>query len=475
MSEKTKTYLIEKDGETEELNETALKAYVQEQTGVKSIKMESDEGEGEVVPAEDIIDGVFQLVESGSELDDSFPDEVGEVYNFVKEVMTNSKKLKEAAKDAAKAEKEARRLAAEKAKEEEERKKAELGERKNKLFKFIKKGADKAAKQFEGAVQSFAKGLPKGITISENSHKGFGIVIEEGVNESDMALATGYLLQQSENSEAMARTSGFLFGDLCNHFVAIDLFPSRIQAAKFISEKALENGKKISQRGIESYARMSDRIALEHRNTDIVDKAYLTLANAKVPKREDGEDKKAYAKRLEEYENDRSEIAEKLANGEVSEVKDISELVNDMQVKHGLKQAKDPAQKSVSDHLRTFFLGTIYLEKLVGVFEEGEIHFQEKGSKDVTFQDAAEVAEMVENARGNLINSLVSYKTKGVEVTLEELENGEAAFDVPKIDTISGKPTGKTVVKMVPVYPRPFFDVPKSEEKKTNGGDDEEE
>lgn len=472
MSEKT--YIIEgKDG-NEELNESAFKAYVEKETGIKPIKMESEDGEEEF-SVEDIIDGVLQLVESGSELNDSFPDEVGEVYNFVKEAITESKRLKEAAKDEAKALKEAAKLAKEKEKEEAEKAKAQLGERQNKLFKYIKKGADKAAKQFEGAVQSFAKGLPKGITISENSHKGFGIVVEEGVSEADMAVATGYLLQQSENSEAMARTSGFLFGDLCNHFVAIDLFPSRIQAAKFISEKALENGKKISQRGIESYARMSDRIALEHRNTDIVDKAYLTLANAKVPKKEEKEDKKSYAKRIEEYENDRTAIAEKLAAGEVTEVKEVADLVNEMQVKHGLKQAKDPAQKSITDHLRTFFLGTIYLEKLVGVFEEGEIQFQEKGSSDVLGYEASDVAEMVENARGNLLNSLVSYKTKGVEITLEELENGEAAFDVPKIDKLSGKPTGKTVVKMVPVYPRPFFDVPKPEKKEEKGGSDEEE
>lgn len=414
-----------------------------------------------VHPADQVVEGIVSLVEQGDELQDELS-ELQPIYDYVSEVLKSSNEYLEKQKSAEQEEKERKKKEKEEEKERKEKEKAELAERQSNLMQALGKGSNKAQSAFKKELESLKAGLPKGISIVQNDSKGFGLEFEEGITDDQLGAATGYFLQKEENSKFMQHTAGFFVGELCNRMVSLGIYPSKLQAAKAISLKAEEQGRKVHPRGIESYARMAERIPMKYRNSEVVDKAYLELANAKKVKKTEGESKEEFAKRRDGYEKERLEIAEKLANNEISEVKDVKESINKMQIKYGVKDAPNPEKKTTGDYLRIYFLGTEYIENLDSVHEDESVVFQEKGSEDQLVYKVSELKEMVENARLNLVNALINFDKSGTEITLSDLKKGSKKMEVPEVD-LKGKPTGKSRTVNVDVFPRPFFDVPKAE------------
>lgn len=472
MKKIEKLFIEDENGEFGEIDRETFLKMIKEENNVQDLEL------GEAVhPADEVVKGIVGLVESGDELQDELSD-LQPVYDYVLEKVTASKEYIDSQKEAERAEREQKKKEREEEKARKEKEKAELEARQTGLMSALKKGTDKAQTSFKKELESLKAGLPKGIEIVANDKKGFGLQIDDGISDEQLGAATGYFLQKEENSKFMQHTAGFFVGELCNRMVAIGVYPSKMQAAKAIATKAEEYGKKVHPRGIESYARMAERIPVEYRNSEIVDKAYLELANAKKAKKHDGEDKDAFKKRTEAYEKARLEIAEKLSDGEISEVKDVKEKINEMQIKYGLKEAPDPEKKSTGDYLKIYFLGREYIENLDSVHEDDSVVFQAKGSSDELVYKVSELKEMVENARLNLVNTLINFDHSGTEITLSDLKKGTAEIDIPEVD-LKGKPTGKTRKDEINVFPRPFFDVPKADKKEDvkksrKGGSEEE-
>jgi hypothetical protein len=467
MKKNETVFVADENGEFAEVERSNFIKFLIEKHDVQDLDLE-----GAVHSKEEVAKGILGLVEEGAELMDSLSD-LQHVYDDVVEILTASKEYVDSQKDAAKEEKEAKKKEKEEERAKAEEEKKNLEKRQTSLMNFLKKGTDKASAVFKKDLEALKKGLPEGIEIASSEH-GFGLNISKDITDAQLGAATGFFLQREVDSRFMQNTAGFFVGQLCNHFVKIGVYPSRMQAAKAICTKAEEQGKKIHPRGIESYARMDERIPLEFRNSEVVDKAYLELANAKKVKKADGEEKVTFKAREEAYENERLKIAKKLADGEITEVKDVKELISDMQIKHGLKEAPDPSKKSVGDYLRTYFLGRECVEQLAGVHEADSVVFQEKGGADELTYSTSDLDEMVEEARLNLVNVLFEYKhTTGETVTLADLIEGKKEMDVPVVD-LKGKDTGEKKKSSVSVFPRPFFYVPKTEKKEEAKEEEEE-
>lgn len=460
MKPKKNTLFIE--DENGEFVEVEVKALVKEL--LENYIKEDVTLDDSVYPKEEAAKGIVEFVQEGNDLPEEL-DMLSEAYEFVKDAFTKSEEHVTSLKDAEKEEaerKKAEREAAKKEKEEQE-KNRELAQ--SKFLKALKKGSDKAAKGFKAELEKLGAGLPEGVQIVANDRSGFGLKIGEEVTEAQLGNVTGYFLQRERNSAFMQNTFGFLVGALCNTMVERGVYVSKIKASEAIAEQSKEGGGPgIGSKVIQAYARMDERIPLECRNSEIADRAYLELANAKKAKKAEGESKDDFKAREKAYEADRLKIAEKLKEGELQDSKQVRDEINKIQIKHGLKEAPDPEKKSTGDYLRIYFFGSEYLANLTGVHEEDAVVFQPKDSADELAYSVADLKEMVEEARLNLTNALVNYTKNGVEVTLSDLKKGEKKMEVPKLD-LKGKPTGDTATKSVPVYPLPFFHVPEPEPK----------
>lgn len=456
----TKKFNVVEGEEVISLTEHEFIAYVSKNVEVPEVPQSTEQ---------DVISGMMTQAKSKSELGDEIEAEIPgitAVYDFILEAMEQSVKITEDRKAAKASEK------AEKAAEKEAKKKAEeaaakeLGKKQNKFSEWIGKSSSKVDDNIIKEVTALSKSLPKEILLAENSAgNGFGFEIAEGaeLTEAVLGKTIGALVAQQGASDFMTQSRGFLLGGMANKVKERGLYKSLIQAGKAISE-ALPANLAINGKAIESYARMESRIGLEYRNSEIKDSAYLKLANSKMPKKGDDESADEFEARTKEYVEDRDAIAEGLANGQILNAKEVAAKVIDMEVKHGIREEKDPNAKTSGDYFKQFFFATFYKAQLLGVHEEGGVVVTKGDDEEYTYTEA-DLDNLISEAKTNLAN-IINVKVGGQKCGIAEISAGSIEIDtvinvedeesgklVPQLDDKGEAVTESVTHKVYPVNP----------------------
>jgi len=433
---KVKTYKLEIDGETKDFTESQFENYISENVEIPK----SDHSK------EDSIRGLVKAAAAGGELkEDEVGSEIAAAYDAIKALVDESKEIYADEKLAREVEREQKAAAKEKAEKEAAVAAEKLAKQQSKFSEMIGKST-KVNEEIVKGVKSLNAALPKGVSLTENATgNGFALGFDEGVTltESIVAKSIGAIVGQQAGADAMSQTRGFLLGGMANEVKRLGLYPSIIKAAAAIAEATPEEAR-ITGKLIEGYARMDNRIALDNRNTSIKDNAYLTLANAKMPKQDKGEDDAAFEARQTAYIEDRDAIAEGLGNGQIENAKEVKVKVDEMLIKHGMKEAPNPDAKSKSDYLTQYFFATFYKQELLGLHDKGVVVVS-SGEDELSYTEKDLDALIVES-EANLSNMLIrTPKIQGIKAFgLEELKVGEVTLDI-NITEVNEE--GKTIVK----------------------------
>lgn len=354
----------------------------------------------------------------------------------------------------------------EKDKQEKENE-AEKTELRKKLFvKAAEEGVSLARSAFKKELASFKDTLPKGMKIETNDSGGSGIVFDDDINEEELAKGIAFLAAQSDNTQYLKQQLQFLAGGAVNHAVRIGIYKDNREASKHISENLAESiNYRITTKTLENYARMDQRIPFELRSLDVDPSAYIAVALAGVPKLKKGEKKEEFKKREEAYVEDREKLLEKMKEGkakikneegkeeeiELTTRKNVVALVQNMQIKHGLMQKKDPDELSVGDWLKQFFYAFMANEYLLGIAEEGKAIFKVPNKADhpeavevetadgenikIVSVDSGSLADFMEEAKNNLQNVLFSQQG----LTMKEFMDGVTTVEVARTKEVDGK------------------------------------
>jgi ribosomal protein S10 len=223
-----------------------------------------------------------------------------------------------------------------------------------------------------------------------------------------------------------------------------------------------KSGKNIEAASLDQYKRMAERTPIEYRNPKADPTAYLAISTAKAPRKEEKEDQKAFDARLAKFEADREELQKKLAVGELVKRKEIVPLVNEMLVKHGMKEAIDPNAApaiSISQQFALFFHATFALEELLSVHKDGLIIYKE--GADLIEVTKEEMEAKLASAKANLVNAL--YSSEKLGLTPADYIKGykETIAKVEVTKDADGKPVYEDTKVKNFVYPLPFFEVEK--------------
>ncbi len=425
------------------------------------------EAMGTVKP-DKIVKHIVESLAGGKPVEEGIAESYSEVVDRVTKdvtdtVGTTASKAAEAAAAA-----EAKKAAAEAAKKEKEEKAAAQLTLQTGFVEKLAAGISTADSEFESELIGIKENLPTGVTVVQKGH-GFGVVVDKTATQDDIGIAMGYLMQKSENSTLIGNQLQFWVGDMVVAVTESGLFATAKDAGKFISDLLLTNyGKTLTASNIDANKRMAQRTPIELRNPRADSTAYLYISNAKLPKAGSDESKEDFKKRLDAFNEDIANLQAKLATGEVLKRKDIIPFVDTTLIKHGLKDAPDPnSEPTVGQRLAQFFHATFALENLLDVHVKGEIHYKE-GDK-IVIVTKQEMEDVKSQAEAALTNVFYSSEKKGF--TVKDICRG---FVQTTKDIVIGKDSdGKNItqpeVTETKVYPVPFFESPKEEEKTEDG------
>jgi uncharacterized protein YidB (DUF937 family) len=453
-----KLILTDENGEAYEVDAKEFKATCIKDFNVEAI--EDEELNGEVSPKA-IVDHIFKAVANGKEIHEKISEAYPELVDHITSSVTGTKELSEKKKADAIAEKEAKAKAKEEEKKQKEEQAAQLALRQGEVAESLAKGVDVAAEEFAGEVKDLIAKLPEGVKIVQKG-AGYGIEIAEGVTEATIGGAIGYLMQKATNSDWIASQIQFWVGDMTIKLVDTGVFDTAKAAAKSLSELLEKNyGKSLTAGNIESYKRMSERTPVEYRNAKADPTAYLAISNMKLPKKGEKETDASFKKRLKAFEKDREEIQSKLADGSVVKRKEILPLVDEVLLKHGLKESTADKGPSITQLLAQFFHATFGLNELLDIHTEGVAEYQGPDSK-VYPLTKEKLEELRDTAQAGLVNVL--YKTKNAEPAdiMKGFIETEIKVEVSKTD--KGKPIYEKEKQKVKVYPNAFFNTPSEED-----------
>lgn len=464
----TQVTIQNEEGETSKVDrKDYLRAIVKEH----SVEGFSTEELGETT-ADKVVGHILKALEGEQEIDDIITDRYSELVELMTEDYKRSAQSSADKKAEKAAEKEAKEAEKKKREEEEAAKKLALAATQKEFAVSAAEGASLAAQEFKTEIESLAQHLPKGVTV-KSSGSGYGLEFGDDADKSTIGQTLGYLMQKDNNSEFIGNQLTFWIGDTITKTVSLGIFATAKEAAKLIAEVWSEkSGKKIEPASLDQYKRMSERTPVEYRNPKADPTAYLAISTAKAPRKEEKETDAAFKKRLGAFDKDREELQKKLAVGEIIKRKEMVPLVNDMLVKHGMKDAPDPNAPpavSLTQQAMIFFHTTFALEELLSVQKEGVVMYKE--NSDLIEITQHELEEMKASAKAHLVNALYSSEKQSLapkdfikgyvlkEIMVEVAKDGD------------GKPIKESQKTKCPVYPAPFFQRP--EEKKDEEAKDE--
>lgn len=433
-----------------------------EQHDVKPYKSDA----GDASPSK-VVEHIIEAIANGKDVDegisDEYPDLVSVITNDIERTKASAKSAKEKAEEE-KARKEAEKEAQKKA--EEEKRQLTLAKQ-DTFVTNISKGADLAASEFVNEMKELVEGLPEGISV-EQRNGGYGLKICENTTSENIGSALGYMMQSQINNNFIGNQLHFFIGDLVSASVEQGIYETANEANKLISKLLEEkHGKRLSVGNIDAYKRMAERTPVELRNPRADATAYLAISNMKLPRKGDGESQDDFSKRLAAFEADRQGLQKKLAEGEVISRKEILKPVEDVLVKHGIKEKASGPVTSIATHLAIFFHATVGLEELLSTHEEGvAVYVSETAETKTEYKLTKEQLESLRaESYAALVNSLYSTKKHSAKDVFRGFV--ETVTQVPVTKDAEGNDVFEERKTKTPVYPAPFFDTSSTEETKS--------
>jgi hypothetical protein len=282
--------------------------------------------------------------------------------------------------------------------------------------------------------------------------EGFALAIGENVSDETLVQGMGYLLQSSLQNEFMAGVYQFSIGDMVQALTKRGIYRTGKEAGEHIGKLLADSGKKLHPSMIAQYARMSERIPAEKRNPKVMPTAYLELANIPLAKKGEKETDAEFKTRVAELNKEKDELLDKLAAGEITDRKDVTEKVKTIKENAGLIKKADTSF-SLSDSLKEFFFLKTTKEHFMDIHEEGVARFKE-GDKVFDLTEA-EVTERLDNVESQLRNYYFTKKGKN-PITFKDIVEGKREV-VNKGGQIDAKGKKSDKIDVVEIYPEPFW------------------
>lgn len=375
----TKETLLEVNGK-----QITVKAWLKSYAKEKGYKP-FDTAAGKI-SANDFAAMLFDYAISGTDPDDAIADFADDIAEIAAIVTDNVVEPKSAAD--LKAERDAE-AAAKKA--EEEAAAAAAAEAKlavvTSFADSMHKGSAATKAVTEGFFDGIRKSFPKSVQLDQNG----SVVIAENATVEDVGVAFGAAIQFNQTAEFTGNMLGFIIGELTNAAVAAGVYATKKDCAADIAARLEESKiKSLSVKSIENLARVADRIPADKRNEEVPATVYHHIANVKQPKQQDGESDAKFKARKEKYNKQIDSILDKVKSGEVTEVKEVKALIDNLQKKSGLKEE---ATYTAGDYTKIFVEATI-LQGYVG--KDGTLALisgTDGDSVELTRDDLKEVAK----------------------------------------------------------------------------------
>lgn len=458
MSKLLETLVLtnEENGENYEISRKDYEKQVIAKLEVPAMKNEES---GKEVFAATIVEHIVKNVMKGTEMDET----IASKYANVVEVVTADVKQHGENVAKAKGDKEAEKEAKARAKEEEKKKQEEENairvQRQEGILSEAKTGIETAAGEFKETAKNLIENLPSSITLVQEG-AGYGLKFAEDISDADMAQGFGYLMQQGLNNQALANQIQFWLGDMVLLFLAKGIYVTAKEAGEAVN-KLLPEHMRYAPSMMDQFKKMAERTPIALRNPQASPSAYLALANVKIPKKGDKEDDASYQKRLAEFKSGREEMQKKLATGEWSTNKDVKEVLEDFEIKHGLKEKKSEEDLiPISFYFKQYFFAEMGL-KLVGAQGEKGVTVYKDGDTKYELTEE-ELEDLRDKALAKLQNVYYSNTKEGV--TFKDYENG---FFIKKVKAV--KDDGKNGAKkedeevQVKLFPSVFWEIKKEE------------
>lgn len=366
-----------------------LKSYAKEK-GYKSFETKAGK-----LSANDFAGLLFDYAISGGDVDDAlsdFADDIAEISAIVQDnvvIPKTAAELKAERDEAAAAAKEAADAELAAANE------AQLA-KVNSFAESMEKGSEATKTVSAGFFDGIRKSFPTSITVDPTGK----VELSDNVTIEDVGVAFGAAIQLNQTTEFTGNMLGFIIGELTNAAVAAGVYATKKDCAADIAARLEESKiKSLSVKSIENLARVADRIPADKRNEAVPATVYHHIANVKQPKQQGGEADSKFKKRKEKYNSQIDSILDKVKSGEVTEVKEVKSLIDQLQKKSGLKEE---ATYTAGDYAKIFIEATI-LQGFVG--KDGTLALiggTDGESIELTRDDLKEVAKSVLSHLTNL-------------------------------------------------------------------------
>ena len=252
----------------------------------------------------------------------------------------------------------------------------------------MSKGAESTKKVAVGFLDGIRKSFPSTIQVDA----GGKVEISADASAEDVGVAFGAAIQFNQTAEVTGNMLGFIIGELTNAAVAKGIYATKKDCAADISAR-LEASKikSLSVKSIENLARVAERIPADKRNDEAAPTIYHLVANVKQPKAKDGESDAKFKTRKEKYATQIDAILDKVKTGEISEVKQVKEAIDNLQKKSGLK---GEATYTAGDYAKIY----VEAQMMVGFCGKDGTLFLAQGGADgdsveMTREDFREIAK----------------------------------------------------------------------------------
>jgi hypothetical protein len=437
--------LVDEDGNETDLDRNQFLKYVVEQTDLPAMPALDEEKnpiEGETAFTQlETANMLLQLYEEGGREDWEHPalQPYKNHFQTIDEWMADSEKALKTREANKKEEAEAAKAQKEEDKKAKEEEKALVVAKRNVFLESAKKGTDKATKAFKSQVEEFAKTLPKGVTVNADT---MSLVFDQkSLTPEVLGETLGALSQGEQNFKFMKDGIAWFMGDTTNAFIGAGIFKSALQAGKELVKMFDEKGIKTVSSGrlFERYSRMARECPPELRNRMVDPTAYLAIAEAAAPKKLPQESVTVFNGRKDKHAKDKQRLYEAAKDGkitvagedgkdvemEIRNRRDIIPLVDNLQVKHGIKKMPDPSIKKPKELLEQFF----FCSRVIDLWDdfpnknEDEVVFQ-KGS-DLYCMSRSDAVTLLEEAKNELDNILLRVEVTSSDVyTVAEMLSG---------------------------------------------------
>lgn len=343
--------------------------------------------------ANDFASLLFDYAVSGSDLDDSLSDYADDVAEIAAVIQDNVVTPKSAAELKAEREAAAAEAAAEAEAEAAAAAEAQLA-RVNTFAESMEKGSEST----KAITVSFLEGIRKSFPSTIKVDAGGKVEVAKDASIEDVGTAFGAAIQLNQATECTGNMLGFIIGELTNAAVAAGVYATKKECAADIAAR-LEAAKvkSLSVKSIENFARVADRIPADKRNENVPATVYHHIANVKQPKPQQGESDAKFKKRKEKYDSQISGILDKVKAGDVTEVKQVKEMIDQIQKKSGLKEE---ATYTAGDYAKIFIEATM-LQGYVG--KDGTLAIVQ-GTDDSVELTRDELKELAKSAMAHLTN-----------------------------------------------------------------------